>query len=260
GNVFAYVDEHMERLQKSAKLCQMDLAQSPEFLMQELTRTFVKYREIFPQFASKDTYCRIVISRGVGNIGFGLPCIISGSHYYLILQPLNPPTPEQYQCGFHLKISTRLRNHPKALDPAMKSGNYLNNILAYLEATKENYDDALLCNTDEHITEGTTFNIFYVRHGTLATPPLDIGILAGITRTKTIQIAKNLNLPVIEARFPKERLYEADEVFITSTIKEIFPITRIDNRTIGTGKPGPITKTLSRAYTEQTKFDISYRI
>jgi branched-chain amino acid aminotransferase len=126
----------------------------------------------------------------------------------------------------------------------------LNSLLAFLEAADENagYDDALLCNAEGHLTEGTTFNIFYVGRGIVCTPPLDIGILDGITRRKTIEVARDLGFEVREVRFPKERLYEADEVFMTSTIKEVFPVTRVDRKVIADGKPGPITVQLAEAF------------
>ena len=123
-----------------------------------------------------------------------------------------------------------MRNDPRALDPAMKSGNYLNSLLAYLEAAEAGFDDALLCNAEGNLTEGTTFNIFYVRRGIVATPPLDIGILDGITRRHVIELAAKLGIPVREVRFPHERLYEADEVFMTSSIKEVFRVARVDSK------------------------------
>ncbi len=247
GDRFLYLDEHLERLQNSAHLCQMSIHQSPEVLKKEIHKTFEKYRTTVSSDQS-DIYCRIIITRGVGPIGFSLSNIQTPTQYYIILQPLEPPTPLQWNKGLSLKISTRLRNDPRALDPAMKSGNYLNSILSYLEAAAENYDDALLCNAEGHLTEGTTFNIFYARGGILATPPFEIGILDGITRKKVMECAKTLALPIQEVRFPKERLFEADEVFLTSTIKEVFPVTRVDSHVIGDGKPGPLTKKLNEAY------------
>ena len=139
----------------------------------------------------------------------------------------------------------------------MKSGNYLNSLLAYLEATTAGCDDALLCNSDGHITEGTTFNIFYARNGILATPPLDIGILDGITRREVIKMALKMDIQVREVRFPRERLLEADEVFVTSSIKEVFPVTRMGSGnskiTIQSGKPGPLTLKLANGYKELTR-------
>jgi branched-subunit amino acid aminotransferase/4-amino-4-deoxychorismate lyase len=105
-----------------------------------------------------------------------------------------------------------------------------------------------MCNSDGHLTEGTTFNLFYIRRGIIATSPLEVGILDGITRRYVFEIANQLAIPYRIVRFPKERLYEADEVFLTSTIKEVFPITRLDGKKVGNGKPGPLTLKLRKEF------------
>lgn len=251
------LEEHLIRLERSAELCGMKLNQSREALRSEIQRTLMAFHEV-PGQETTDAYCRLILSRGVGKIGFGLPCVLTPSQYVILVQPLELPTEHQLARGLKLKISSRLRNDRRALDPAMKSGNYLNNLLAYLEVAAENYDDALLCNTDGHVTEGTTFNIFYYRRGILATPPLDIGILEGITRRLVLKMARDMEIPVREVRFPPERLHEADEVFITSTIKDVFPVTQVDQHLIGSrtrstgkvtpGKPGPMTLRLRESF------------
>jgi branched-chain amino acid aminotransferase len=139
----------------------------------------------------------------------------------------------------------------------MKSGNYLNSLLAYLEAAGDGFDDAILCNFDGHVTEGTTFNVGYIKRRCLATPPLDVGILDGITRRRLIRIAREIGLEVREVRFPKERMYEADEVFLSSTIKEAFPVTRLDQKRIGDGKPGAWTRKLQKAFREQALAELA---
>ncbi len=244
--------EHLTRLEKSAALCRMVLGQPLSLYRQEIERTLEKFKETLKARGQggniPEAYCRIILSRGEGEIGFGLSCLTSPTRFVIIVQPLDEPTAEQTRKGMSLKIVDRLRNDPRALDPAMKSGNYLNSLLAYLEATSEGYDDALMCNADGHLTEGTTFNLFYIRRGIIATSPLEIGILDGITRSSLIELAESLEIPVRVARFPRERLYEADEVFLTSTIKEVFPITRVDGRAIGNGKPGPITMQLRKNF------------
>jgi branched-chain amino acid aminotransferase len=246
GKFFA-LDEHLKRLEQSAELCRMTLSQPLELYEKEILRTLAAFQSHAGR-ANADAYCRLIVSRGVGRIGFGLSCLETPTQYTIIVQPLELPTPAQYEKGAHLKISDRLRNDPRALDPAMKSGNYLNSLLAYLEAASEDYDDALLCNADGFLTEGTTFNFFYARRGILATPPLDIGILDGITRRHVIRFARELGIEVREIRFPPQRLLEADEAFISSSIKEVFPITRVNGKLIGSGKAGPITQKLQRAF------------
>ncbi len=244
---FFGLNEHLERLQRSAELCHMTLGQSLQQYRDEMVRTFEAFRRM-PGQSGAEAYVRLIVTRGVGKIGFHLNCLKTPTQYVIIAQPVEAPTAEQYRKGCALQVVSRIRNDSRALDPAMKSGNYLNSVLAYLEASREGFDDALMCNFDGHVTEGTTFNIHYVKRGILVTPPLDIGILDGITRRFLLEIAREQGIPYRETRFPKERLYEADEVFLTGSVKEIFPVTRVDRVTIGTGKPGPITDRLHAAY------------
>ncbi|MGK5082162.1 aminotransferase class IV [Bdellovibrionota bacterium FG-1] len=244
--------EHLERLGKSAALCHMVLSQSVSHYASEMQRSLDAFYQSTAKTPSPtplvEAYIRLIVTRGVGRIGFGLSCVESPTQYTIIVQPLDEPSEIQVMKGAHLQISERLRNDRRALDPAMKSGNYLNNLLAYLDASTAGYDDALLCNADGHLTEGTTFNIGYIRRGILATPPLDIGILDGITRRTLIEVATALGIESREVRFPRERLYEADEIFLTSTTKEVFPVTKIDQRKVGLGKPGPLTLNLRQAF------------
>ena len=249
GRFFA-LDEHLKRLEASASLCRMVLGQSLEHYAAEIQRTFDEFHEKKPD---SEAYCRLIVSRGVGTIGFGLECLLTPTQYVIIVQPLQSYSSAEFRKGRKLQVAHRLRNDRRALDPAMKSGNYLNSVLAYLEATSEDFDDAILLNADGHVTEGTTFNVGYVRRGIVATPPLDIGILDGITRRWIIEVAAELGIPVREVRFPKERLYEADEVFMTSSIREVFPVPQVDQHKIGNGSPGPITLKLAEGLRKKIK-------
>ncbi len=247
NGVFLHLDEHLARMEKSAALCRMVMAHTAESLRKEVLRTFDAFRSKH----RGEAYCRIIISRGAGKIGFGLNCLETPTLYTIIIQPVETPPASQYEQGLHLQISERLRNDSRALDPAMKSGNYLNSLLAYLDASSLNYDDALLCNADGHVTEGTTFNVFYVHRGILCTPPLDIGILDGITRRRVLTLAQGLGIEVREVRFPRERLYESDEIFVSSSIKEVMAVTKLDQKLISKGKPGPVTRKLLVKYREE---------
>jgi branched-chain amino acid aminotransferase len=247
GRVYLHLDAHLARLENSARLARMVLAQPLEQYRDEMYKTLDAFHRL-PGQEKTEAYGRIIVSRGNGRIGFSHSCLESSTLFTVIVQPLEPPGPEQYARGARLGIVERLRNDRRALDPAMKSGNYLNSLLAYLEAEAGDFDDALMANADGHLTEGTTFNFFYARGGILATPPLDIGILDGITRRCVIELAREAGLVVREVRFPRERLYEADEAFITSTIKEVYPITSVDGRAIGDGKPGPLTRRLGELF------------
>lgn len=262
----AFLTEHLDRLAASFRLCHFEPKLSAAdqasqgwpmekygALMEQALDRYFKTEE--GKKPGVEAYCRIIVSRGAGKIGFGRSNIIHGPTIAVIVQKLDPPGRDLFERGFHYKIVERARNSPRALPPAMKSGNYLNNLLAYLEGTEEKpavgfppYDDALICDLEGNLTEGTTFNVFYVKSGVLFTSPLDVGILDGITRRKTIELAQQMGIPVREVRFPKTRLYEADEVFMTSTIKEVFPVTLLDSKKIKTGKPGPLTRKLAHAF------------
>lgn len=233
--------DHLSRLLKSAERAKMTIAQSGTYIESEVQRTVEEFKR---KFNEHDAYCRIIITRGIGSIGFALSNIQSPTQIVIIVKPLDLKNKAAWDRGMKLKIASRLRNDRRALDPAMKSGNYLNSLLAFLEASDEGFEDAVLCNLEGFLTEGTTFNLFYVRRNKIATPPLDAGILEGVTRRHVIDIARKHKLPVFEVNFPPERLYDADEIFITSTLREVFPVTQIDDIEINGGKPGPTTKKL----------------
>lgn len=244
---FLQMKEHLERLSVSARLAHMTLGQPlEEYARQmELTRQAFNSR---PGNAEMDVYCRLVVSRGTGRIGFSEANLLTPTTYAIIVQPLVKPTEDHYRKGLKLQVVDRLRLDPRALSPAIKSGNYLNCVLAYLEATANGFDDALLCNADGHITEGTTFNLFYVKRGILVTSPLDIGILDGITRRTLLELAQANGIETREVRFPKERLYEADEVFWCSTLKIAMPVVNIDGKVIADGREGPMTRQMRELF------------
>jgi branched-chain amino acid aminotransferase len=249
--VFVHLEEHLDRLENSARLCSMKLGQSRAVYREQILRTFEAFQKQ-PDMSRTDVYCRIIVTRGVGRIGFAHSKIQTPSQFTLILMPIEEPSPDQWKQGLHLWIADRLRNDSRALDPAMKSGNYLNSVLAYLETVETQrslpVDDAVLCNSEGHVTEGTTFNIFYVRRGIVCTPPLEIGILDGITRREVIELARNEKMEVREVRFPRERLLEADEVFVTSSIKEVMAVTRINGIDLKSRQEGPVTRALRLLY------------
>jgi branched-chain amino acid aminotransferase len=250
--IFLGMKEHLERLEASAQLCRMKLSQSADEYRREMIRTLEAWRNEVAK-PGQEAYCRLVVSRGEGRIGFGLNCLMSPTLYSIIVQPLDLPSEEAARKGLTLRFVDRLRNDPRALDPAMKSGNYLNSLLAFLEASAEGYEDAILCNAEGHVTEGTTYNVGYFKRGIFVTSPLDIGILDGITRRQFIALARDLGIEVREVRFPKERMFEADEAFALSTTKDIIPITRLDGHKIAGGKPGPITMRLRAEFQKRMK-------
>lgn len=244
------LNEHLARLEQSAAKAHMTLHQTSADYAREIEKTLQAYRAQF-HGPAPEAYCRLVVSRGTGRIGFGLQNLRTPSQFSIIVFPAKTFSQEEWEKGLRLAVATRYRNHPRALDPAMKSGNYLNSLLAYLEEVDlrpdAGFDDAILCTEHGDVTEGTTFNIGYLKRGIFVTPPLDIGILDGITRRLVLKVCAELEIPVREVRFPKERLYEADEVVATSSLKEIFPVVRVDRHTIGDGRPGPLTRKMAAA-------------
>jgi branched-chain amino acid aminotransferase len=248
--------EHLARMEKSAALCQMKLSQTTKEYEREILRSIEAFRAQKGHELS-DVYARIVVSRGAGKIGFGLGNLETPTLYVIIIEPISMfPNPD-FKKGAKLQISKRVRNHPKALDPAMKSGNYLNSLLAYLTAAEAGYDDALMLDLQGFMTEGTTYNLFYVNRGIVGTSPLDIGILDGVTRRAILNLCVENSIPCREVRFPKEYLYEADEVFVSSSLKEVMPVLNLDGKKIGTGKPGPIATKLKSAFDELVKNELS---
>ena len=248
--------EHLVRMEKSAKLCQMRFSQTSAEYEREILRSIEAYRAQ-PGKQDEDVYARIVVSRGSGKIGFGLGNLETPTLYAIIIEPISMFPNKPFEKGTKLQISERIRNHPKALDPAMKSGNYLNSLLAYLTAAEAGYDDALMVDQQGFMTEGTTFNLFYVNRGIVATAPLDVGILDGVTRRAILNLCIEQGLPCREVRFPKEYLYEADEVFVSSSLKEVLPVLDLDGKKIGDGKAGPVTRKLRDAFDDLVRRELS---
>jgi branched-chain amino acid aminotransferase len=248
--------EHLKRLEKSAVLCQMKFSQPMEEYEREILRSIEKYRSQ-PGKQNEDVYVRIVISRGAGKIGFGLKNLETPYLYVIYVEPISMFPNKPFEEGSKLQISARTRNLPNALDPAMKSGNYLNSLLAYLTGAAAGYDDALMLDYQGFMTEGTTYNIFYVNRGIVATSPLDVGILDGVTRRAILNLCIELGIPCREVRFPKEYLYEADEVFVSSSLKEVLPVYDLDGKKINRAKPGPITRKLKDAFDALVKKELN---
>ena len=245
---------NIKRLKNSASLARMNLtSKNIAIIKKEILRTIKVFTNRFNLHPIPEIYCRVILSRGSGQIGFDTSHIKS-LFYVIIAQPCSNVTGDiDFNKGLNLEVSKRIRNDRRALDPAMKSGNYLNSLLAYLEANKNGFDDAILCTRDGFVTEGTTFNIFYVRKSIIATPPSEIGILNGITRDIVIKILSRLKLPLREVYFKKEKLYSSDEVFVTGSVKGIFPVTKIDGKKISNGRIGKITLKLQSEHKELIK-------
>jgi branched-chain amino acid aminotransferase len=249
------MERHLVRMERTAQ--RIDLTLPPrETILRELQRTL-------DAAGNAESYARIVVTRGIGEFGLS-PFLARGEHrLVLIVRPLVAPTEEQYERGLRMAIAKTRRNPPQALDPALKTGNYLNNILAVKEAREAGADDAILLDLAGRVTEGSTSNVFFVQHGVLVTPPLELGMLEGVTRAVIIGIARDEGFLVHEEPHGPEALAAADEVFMTSTLREAMPVTSLvflesrgdQVRQIADGKPGPVAKRLRaafRSYVERT--------
>jgi branched-chain amino acid aminotransferase len=237
-------DQHLARLHRSAEAIGLAIPIShqrwPDLLHEAMARNEVGN----PQ---RDAYLRLTVSRGVGDIGLD-PALCPIPTVVIITKPLVPASPALYETGVTLIVANTKRNLSSALSPHIKSTNFLNNILAKREAIAAGAFDSILLNWENHVAECTVSNLFFVAGGRLCTPSLDCGLLDGITRNIVIQLAREANMTVEEGRFPADRLFHAEECFVTNTSMEIMPVSTVDRRLIGSSKPGPITRQLQALF------------
>jgi branched-chain amino acid aminotransferase len=243
GRPFALV-EHLERLGRSGAGLRLPLP-APAAIDAAVRATLAAA-------GNAESYVRVVVTRGSGPIGLD-PALGQRPALIVIVRELELPAPSLYRDGAGVALVSVLRNHPRALDPAIKSGNYLNNILALAEARSRGAYEALLRDADGFITEGSSSNFFVVRAGALATPPLAAGILDGITRRHLIELARSRGLVVEERPLRPADLAGADEAFISSSLRSVLPVTRVDGASVGAGRPGPITLALAAAYQDHAR-------
>jgi branched-chain amino acid aminotransferase len=232
GKVFR-LDEHVDRLYDSARAIRLEIPLSKSEMAKAINET-VAVNGI------RDGYVRAVVTRGAGTLGLD-PNRCSNPQVIIIADSITMYPQEFYDNGLELITSSVIRNHPAALSPRIKSLNYLNNILAKIEGLKAGCVEALMLNHKGEVAECTGDNIFLVKKGRIATPPLDAGILEGVTRNAVIELAREAGLDVSESAITKHDVYVADECFLTGTAAEVVPVVKVDDRVIGTGKPGPVT-------------------
>ncbi len=194
-----------------------------------------------------DSYIRIVITRGAGEIGLDI-ALADRTRTIVIVKPLELPAAHLYRDGAPIQIVEVQRVHRRAVDPAVKSGNYLNNILALAEARQSGAYEAIMCDSRGRIAEGSTSNLFIVRGGKLATPHLEIGLLAGITRQTVMRLAAGAGLPVDEAELVPDEVRGADEAFLTSSVRGVMPVGTVDGRPLASAVPGPVTARILQLY------------
>jgi len=200
----------------------------------------------------RDGYIRLIVTRGVGGLGLN-PNRCKHPSTIIIADKIQLYPPEMYERGLDIITVPTVRNLHSALNPAIKSLNYLNNILAKIEAVNAGCEEAVMLNAEGFVSECTGDNIFVVKEGQLMTPPLSAGALYGITRRVVMEIAAESGLKVSEPNLTRYDLFNADECFLTGTGAEVVPIVKIDGRVIGTGKPGAITTKLVTQYHALTK-------
>jgi branched-chain amino acid aminotransferase len=194
-----------------------------------------------------DAYIRVIVTRGAGSLGLD-PRKTTDPQVIIITDAISLYPPELYDHGLKIVTAGTMRNHPSALNPRIKSLNYLNNILAKIEGTNAGCLEALMLNHKGEVAECTGDNIFVVRRGALHTPSIDAGILEGITRDAVIELARGRGIVVQERTMDRHDIYTADECFLTGTAAEVIPVVECDGRIIGTGKPGPVTRDLRERF------------
>jgi branched-chain amino acid aminotransferase len=244
GKVFRLA-EHVERLFNSAKAIWLTIPMSQQEMCTAINQT-VRANDIV------DGYIRVVVTRGAGTLGLD-PNKCSHPQVIIIADVISLYPPELYEKGLEIVTVSVMRTHPAALNPRIKSLNYLNNILAKIEGLQAGCIEALMLNHKGEISECTGDNIFLVRKGVLYTPPIDAGILEGVTRQAVIELAEKAGIKVREIPLTKHDVYIADEVFLTGTAAEVIPVVQVDSRTIGTGKPGPLTLDLEKRFHALTR-------
>jgi branched-chain amino acid aminotransferase len=229
-------DAHITRLYNSAKGIRLDIPMSREKLM-DATQKTVEANGIV------DGYIRLVVTRGIGSLGLN-PFTCEKATIIIIADKIQLYPQELYEKGLKIISATTVRNHPLAIPPQAKSLNYLNNILAKIEALDSDVPEAIMYNHEGYVAEATGDNVFTVRKGAVLTPPAEAGGLEGITREVVMRLAKKEGIEVVEKNLTRFDLYISDEAFLTGTAAEVIGIVEIDGRVIGDGKPGPVTKRL----------------
>jgi branched-chain amino acid aminotransferase len=244
GRVFE-LDAHIKRLYESAKAIRLTIALSQSELIGAV-------REAVEANSITDGYVRLVVTRGVGTLGLN-PFICENSCIYIIADAIQLYPKELYEKGMKVISATTVRNHPLAIPPQAKTMNYLNNILAKIEALDNNVPEAIMYNHEGYVAEASGDNVLIVKNGIIYTPPAEAGALPGITRDIVIKLAKEENIQVVEKNLTRFDLYVCDEFFLTGTAAEVIGIVEVDGRIIGDGKPGRITSLLRKKFFEYTR-------
>jgi branched-chain amino acid aminotransferase len=239
GKVFR-LPQHVERLYDSARSIYLEIPLSRQQMADAIERTVQVNQK-------QNGYIRVVVTRGAGSLGLD-PRKTTDPQVIVIVDDITMYPPELYENGMEIVTAPTIRNHPNALNPRIKSLNYLNNIMAKVEGVRAGCLEALMLNHKGEVAECTGDNIFLVKHGILKTPPTDAGILEGVTRNAVLELARAADIPVQETALTRHDVYAADECFLTGTAAEVIAVIKCDGRVIGNGKPGPITRQLRERF------------
>jgi branched-chain amino acid aminotransferase len=238
GRVFR-LEEHLQRLWDSARSILLEIPMSMTEMTEALLET-IRRNEL------REGYIRLVVTRGVGNLGLN-PAQCKTPSVIIIAAQIALYPEAVYQSGLTVVTCATRRTSPGALNPAVKSLNYLNNVMARIEANLANADEALMLNDQGNVAECTADNLFVVKNGQIFTPPISAGALRGITRAVVFEIAAEVGIRISDTDVTRHDVFTADECFLTGTAAEVIPVIKADGRPIGSGKPGPITlRTIAR--------------
>jgi branched-chain amino acid aminotransferase len=238
--LFLY-DRHVRRLRRSASMIALDVPFTDAELLQAIDETTTRAA------LDGEAYVRVLVTRGVGELTYD-PLATPTQTLVVIVKPQVDPPPEVYRDGIRVVIVDIVRNHPGSVNPMIKSNNLMNSALAMQQADKHGAFEGVMLNYRGELAECTTSNLFIVKAGRALTPPLESGLLPGITREFLFRVGHNAGIDVREEVLKPDDLFNADEAFLTGTTREIVPIVKVDERSIGSGKPGPVTLALLAAF------------
>ena len=234
------LEEHLARLYGSAKTIMLDIPYDRDEMREIVRQSCI-------QNGLQDAYIRLVVSRGTGDLGLD-PRKCGRATVIVIADKISLYPPELYEHGMSIGTGSIRRSRAEIINPQIKSLNYLNNILAKLEANQRGWGEVLMLSEEGFVAECSADNIFMVRGGVLMTPAPHLGILLGITRQTVMDLARQAGYQVVETTFTRHELWNADEAFLTGSAAEIVPVVKVDERVVGDGKPGPVTQELSRLF------------
>lgn len=248
GRPFLYA-RHMRRLRQSARMIVLNIPFTDEQLAEQIRETTTA-----ANLGGGEAYIRVLVTRGIGELTYD-PKATPNPSVVIIIKPHVDPPPDAFEKGVKVCLSPILRNHPGSVNPMIKSNNLLNNALAMQEALRRGGTEAIMRNYLGELTECTQSNFFIVKDGAVLTPPVEAGLLPGITREFVFEVGKAVGIEVREQVLHDTDVFAADESFLTSTTKEIVPIVQVDDRQIGRGVPGPATRKLTDEFRKRAWAD-----